>query len=109
MPRREAPAHAFLCPQREAQLDKQEGHWRRRRGPVALSRAWCLFEIATWVARAGADKLHVALSAADRARLPALLEEGFDEMDQTFAGLDARDAQLGRPLDGGEWTVHGLE
>ena len=68
-----------------------------RRGPAAITRAWCLFELTT--ALDLGKVLHVALSPADHAGFVALLERAFDAIAGIVAGVDARDAQISKVDD----------
>ena len=92
-----APRHAFLSPQREARGAPPEP-WERR-GAAAITRAWCLFELAS--ALVHGCKLHVALSRADRDQFRRLLTDEFDAIAGIVAGIDARDAQISKVEDRG--------
>ena len=68
-----------------------------RRGPGAITRAWCLFEIVE--ALANGCKLHVVLNQKDTEGFEDLLTEQFDEVAKILAGVDARDAQISKVED----------
>ena len=68
-----------------------------RKGPGAITRAWCLFELAS--ALLNSCRLHVALSRADRAQFRRLLTHEFDAIAGIMAGIDARDAQISKVED----------
>ena len=87
-----APPHAFLLPDRG---EPPQGWWRK--GAPAFSRAWCLFEIVSALAKG--CELHVVLSEADMHSFEALLTERFDEIAHIVASLDARDAQISKVDD----------
>jgi tetratricopeptide (TPR) repeat protein len=63
-----------------------------RRGPGAMTRAWCLFELVKALAK-GAT-LHVVLAPADVDGFEALLTRRFGEIAGIVAGIDAADAQI---------------
>ena len=67
----QAPPHAYLADDRGEPL----AGWIRH-GPNAVTRAWCLFELAT--ALAAGKRLLVELAPADRARLRDILETDAD-------------------------------
>ena len=70
--------------------------WERR-GPGATTRAWCMFEMVSCLARR--YPLHVVLSPADVAGFKTLLLDRFDEIATIVASLDARDAQISKTED----------
>jgi tetratricopeptide (TPR) repeat protein len=82
-----APDQPFLLPERGA----PPARWMRR-GPGAMTRAWCLFELVKALAK-GAT-LHVVLAPADVDGFEALLTDRFDEIAGIVAGIDAADAQI---------------
>ncbi|KAL1503881.1 hypothetical protein AB1Y20_012344 [Prymnesium parvum] len=88
----DAPAHPYLLPERGVPPPQ----WTRR-APSAITRAWCIFELATALARRCA--LHVVLSPADVDGLEALLLERFEELAGLLAGVNARDAQVSQADD----------
>jgi tetratricopeptide (TPR) repeat protein len=63
-----------------------------RRGPGAMTRAWCMFELVKALAK-GAT-LHVVLAPADVDGFEELLTRRFDEIAGIVAGIDAADAQI---------------
>ena len=82
-----APDQPFLLPERGA----PPARWMRR-GPGAMTRAWCLFELVKALAK-GAT-LHVVLAPADVDGFEELLTRRFDEIAGIVAGIDAADAQI---------------
>ena len=82
-----APNQPFLLPERGA----PPAGWMRR-GPGAITRAWCLFEVVKALAK-GAT-LHVVLAPADVDGFEALLLTRLDEIAGIVAGIDAADAQI---------------
>jgi tetratricopeptide (TPR) repeat protein len=82
-----APDQPFLLPERGA----PPARWMRR-GPGAMTRAWCLFELVKALAK-GAT-LHVVLAPADVDGFAALLTRRFGEIAGIVAGIDAADAQI---------------
>ena len=82
-----APDQPFLLPERAA----PPASWMRR-GPGAMTRAWCMFELVKALAK-GAT-LHVVLAPADVDGFEALLLRRFDEIAGIVAGIDAADAQI---------------
>ena len=83
----DAPPHVMLGPD----LWPPTAPWRRR-GPYAVTRGWCLYELATGV-QSGL-KLRVVLDAADRAGFESTLVEDFDAIVGVLAEVDAAAAQL---------------
>jgi tetratricopeptide (TPR) repeat protein len=88
-----APKHAFLLPDRG---DEPPVGWTRT-GPGAMTRAWCMFELASALARG--CSLHVVLSPSDVDGFEALLTQRFGEIASLIAGLDAKDAQVSKTDD----------
>ncbi|KAL1495725.1 hypothetical protein AB1Y20_016592 [Prymnesium parvum] len=88
----EAPRDPFLLPERGEPPEQ-----RTRRGPCAVTRAWCVFEMARAIAKQ--YTLHVVLSPADVDGFEGLLLERFDEIAGIIAALDARDAQITKAED----------
>ena len=88
----QAPPHAYLADDRGEPL----AGWIRH-GPNAVTRAWCLFELAT--ALAAGKRLLVELAPADRARLRDILETDAESLDQTLADIDAAEAQISKVED----------
>ena len=82
-----APNQPFLLPERGA----PPARWMRR-GPGAMTRAWCLFELVKALAK-GAT-LHVVLAPADVDGFEELLTDDFDEIAGIVAGINAADAQI---------------
>jgi len=82
-----APNQPFLLPER----GEPPARWMRR-GPGAMTRAWCLFELVKALAK-GAT-LHVVLAPADVNGFAALLTRRFGEIAGIVAGIDAADAQI---------------
>ncbi|CAK0820161.1 unnamed protein product [Prorocentrum cordatum] len=68
-----------------------------RRGPGAMTRAWCMFEMVKALAKPA--RLHVVLSHADVNSFEELLTKHFDDIAGIVAGLDARKAQVSKPED----------
>ena len=87
-----APPHPYLADDRGEPL----AGWIRH-GPNAVTRAWCLFELAT--ALAAGKRLLVELAPADRARLRDILETDPESLDQTLADIDAAEAQISKVED----------
>ena len=82
-----APNQPFFLPER----GEPPIGWMRR-GPGAMTRAWCLFELVKALAK-GAT-LHVVLAPADVDGFEALLTTRFDEIAGIMACLNAADAQI---------------
>ena len=68
----DAPNHPWLSPEQKGSQPS------RRKGPAAITRAWCLFELVTALAKE--HKLHVALSPADQSQFEAVLTNDFDSI-----------------------------
>jgi tetratricopeptide (TPR) repeat protein len=85
----EAPRHQYLLPGR----GEPPTGWMRK-GPGAITRAWCCFEMVKTLAEG--CTLHVVLSPADVDGFQALLTTRFDDIAGMVAGLDARDAQISK-------------
>ncbi|KAL1515349.1 hypothetical protein AB1Y20_001979 [Prymnesium parvum] len=88
----EAPRDPFLLPGRGEPPEQ----WTRR-GPCAVTRAWCVFEMARAIGKR--CTLHVVLSPADVDGFEGLLVDRFDEIAGIIAALDARDAQITKAED----------
>ena len=88
-----APPHPYL------RDDKGEPpkNWERK-GPRAITRAWCLFEVAESLQKKNC-KLYVALSPQDRKHLSTMLTESFDDIITVFADTDANEAQISKVDD----------
>ena len=82
-----APNQPYFLPDR----GEPPAGWVRR-GPGAITRAWCLFELVKALAK-GAT-LHVVLAPADVDGFEALLTFDLGEMAGIVACLDAADAQI---------------
>ena len=82
-----APNQPYFLPDR----GEPPAGWVRR-GPGAMTRAWCLFELVKALAK-GAT-LHVVLAPADVDGFAALLTRRFGEIAGIVAGIDAADAQI---------------
>ena len=82
-----APNQPFLLPERGEPPER----WMRR-GPGAMTRAWCLLELVKALAKGA--KLHVVLAPADVDDFEELLTGDFDEIAGIVAGIDATDAQI---------------
>ena len=87
-----APPQPYLL----ADRGEPPAEWRRR-GPGAMTRAWCMFELVSSLARGA--RLHVVLSPADVEGFEELLTTQFDEIAKVIAALDARDAQISKTED----------
>ena len=87
-----APPHKFLLPERG---EPPKG-WVRR-GPGAITRAWCLFEVSE--ALAGGCRLHVVLNQKDTEGFRGVLTTRYDEVANLLACVDARDAQISKVED----------
>jgi len=87
-----APNQPYFLPKR----GEPPVGWMRR-GPGAMTRAWCLFELVKALAK-GAT-LHVVLAPADVDGFEALLTTRFDEIESIVAGIDAADAQISKIED----------
>ena len=87
-----APNQPYFLPER----GEPPVGWMRR-GPGAMTRAWCLFELVKALAK-GAT-LHVVLAPADVDGFEALLTDDFDEIAGIVAGIDAADAQITKTED----------
>ena len=66
-------------------------------GPIPLTRAWCIWEIAS-VAQTGAH-LGISLSPAQAASFEAVLEEDFDRLISSLSHVDVRRAEAFLPSD----------
>ena len=87
-----APEQPFLLPDRGS----PPVGWMRK-GPGAITRAWCCFELVKTLAKG--CTLHVALSPADVDGFEALLTERFDEIAGIVAAIDVCDAQISKEED----------
>ena len=87
-----APHHHFPLVGRP----ERPNHWQRK-GPGALTRAWCNVELAKTQVKG--CKLHVVLSREDMASFQSLLTERFDSLAGVVAGLDACDALVSKVED----------
>jgi len=87
-----APPHPYLADDR----GEPRSNWMRH-GPVAATRAWCLFELST--ALAAHKELLVELAPSDRKALHATLQNGANELDATLAAIDAAEAQISKVED----------
>ena len=87
-----APEQPFLLPDRGT----PPTDWVRK-GPGAISRAWCCFEMVKTLAKG--CRLHVVLSPADSDGFEVLLTRRFDEIAGIVAGIDVRDAQISKVED----------
>ena len=88
----QAPPHPYLLPDR----GEPPAEWMRH-GPGAMTRAWCMFEIVSALARG--CKLHVVLNTADAEGFERILTEQFDDIAHIVASLEARDAQISKIED----------
>lgn len=81
-------------------LREDKGHppkgWQRK-GPYALTRAWCLFEVAESLRKG--NKMHVALCQRDYKALPMLIDSGYAELNAIFSSVDVNEAQLSKVKD----------
>ena len=64
----------------------------RRTGPRALSRAWCLVELAE--AMKCGHRIHVEVSSDDRDTINTALADHFEALAEALTGLDAASAQV---------------
>ena len=87
-----APEQPFLLPDRGS----PPAGWMRK-GPGAITRAWCCFELVKTLAKG--CTLHVALSPADVDGFEALLTRRFDEIAGIVAAIDVCDAQISKEED----------
>ena len=87
-----APQHPYLLPD----IGDPPPDWMRR-GPGAMTRAWCMFEMVKALAKPA--RLHVVLSPADVSNFEELLTKHFDDIAGIIADLDARKAQVSKPED----------
>jgi tetratricopeptide (TPR) repeat protein len=87
-----APSHPHLLPGR----GEPPAGWVRR-GPGAMTRAWCMFELVKALAKG--CTLHVVLNQADVDGFEGLLRSRFDEIADVLGRLDARDAQISKVED----------
>ena len=87
-----APPHPYLLPDR----GDPPADWQRR-GPGAMTRAWCMFELVKALAKG--CELHVVLCQADLDGLDGLLRDRFDDIADVIAKLDAEDAQISKTED----------
>ena len=88
----DAPPHPMLRADRAA----PPMPWRRK-GPRATTRAWCLFELASKLAKGG--RLIVELRPADRDVLRRLLETEVGTMASVLSAVDVSDAQVSKERD----------
>ena len=72
----------------------QDGDGDDTSGPVVLSRAWCLLELA--MAASMRATVHLVLSAADESALRATVSDGFDGLARRFSQVDVRGSKLSR-------------
>ena len=90
----EAPPHPYLV------SDLGTPHsGEKRRGPGAITRAWCLFELAKCLEKE--CQLHVVLSPKDEGGLKAMLRtpQTFGEIQSIIDRLDAHKAQISKIED----------
>ena len=90
-----APAHPCLLAE---QGEPAEG-WVRR-GPAALTRAWCIFELAKSLSKG--CKLHVLLSEKSVAQFEDKMrndERGHNWIDQILGRIDVKQAQITKAED----------
>ena len=76
-----APPHPFLL----AEQGEPEAGWVRS-GPAALTRAWCIFELAKALAKG--CRLHVLLSPASVALFERRMTIAFDQFEDGLGGFD---------------------
>lgn len=88
-----APPHPFLDPERGDGLTGPE--WRS--GPVAISRAWCLFELTT--ALLASKRVHVVTSYDERSKVDGLLINDFASVASVVSDVNAADAQVSKAED----------
>jgi tetratricopeptide (TPR) repeat protein len=87
-----APPQQFLLPERGS----PPADWVRR-GPGAVTRAWCCFELVKALAKRA--RLHVVLSPADAAGFAGLLTARYGEIAKILSAIDVRDAQISKVDD----------
>jgi len=87
-----APPHPYL----RADRGEPPPGWERR-GPRAISRAWCLFELSTKLAQGG--RLVVELRPEDRAVLREKMLSDADAMLSILSAIDVNDAQVSKEKD----------
>merc|ERR1719272_2177896 len=90
-----APPHPFLL----AEQGEPEEGWVRR-GPAALTRAWCIFELAKSLSKG--CKLHVLLSEKSVARFEDKMRNdgyGFDWIADILGRVDVKQAQITKAKD----------
>ena len=87
-----APPHPYLL----AERGTPPAEWIRR-GPGAMTRAWCMFEMVKALSKG--CTLHVVLCKSDLDGLQTLLMDRFDDILQILSALDARDAQISKTED----------
>ena len=91
----DAPAHPFLLAE---QGEPAEG-WVRR-GPAALTRAWCIFELAKSLSKG--CKLHVLLSEKSVAQFEDKMRNdngGFEWIGEILGNVDVKQAQITKTED----------
>ena len=90
----DAPPHAFLV----ASHAPVEPQWRRQ-GPCALTRAWCIFELAKAISKG--CKVHILLPDADMVDFLACLEDeqGYPAISNVLGKMDVQDAQISKTDD----------
>ena len=82
------PLHPFVLAERgDAPIEGST-----RTGPVAITRAWSVLEVASALARG--CKLHVVLSPEEHAQLAESIAVRFDAIADIFGAVDARGTQL---------------
>ena len=87
-----APPHPYLADDRGEPPPRVDSP-----RPGAVTRAWCLFELAT--ALAAGKRLLVELAPADRLALRDILETEPSSLDQTLADIDAARRRLSKVED----------
>merc|ERR1712137_2630 len=89
-----APPHPYLL----AEQGEPPANWMRQ-GPAALTRAWCIFEMAK--AQAKKCKLHVLLADSDRNEFKRLMRDpvGFEKISQLTGRIDVKQAQISKADD----------
>ena len=92
----DAPPHPYLWEERERNGPKRPKPWVRQ-GPIAISRAWCLNELA--LALRKKQRLVVELNSTDMRDLSRMLESDFEEISRIFDRIEVKDCQISKTED----------
>lgn len=100
----DAPPHPYLWEERERNGPKRPKPWVRQ-GPIAISRAWCLKELA--LALRKKQRLVVELNSTDMRDLSRMLESDFEEISRIFDRIEVKDCQISK-IEDREYINHSI-